>query len=104
MGANSTEMPSGMFSAFVKALFSSHPVRREERVARPVADVPIMEEEFVVAVPTMRNKKALGPNGFPAERWSASSSKPKQLVTRLCRLCCCADGCLDVKNAYNSAR
>lgn len=68
MGNNSAAMPAATVTAIVDALFPNHPLRREDGVRGPVPDVPEFSEmELVVAASAMRNNRAPGPDGVPAE-------------------------------------
>lgn len=68
MGASSLAIPVGTIMTILADIFSSHLVRQDEGPAEPLPGVTDSTEyELAVVVFDMRENKAPGPDGIPAE-------------------------------------
>lgn len=67
-----------VLAAIVDAIFQTHQLKMDEAVERPVAE--LSEHYLVVALSSMKNKRAPGPDVIPAEILKVIANSHSQLL------------------------
>lgn len=82
-----SQMSAETTTRIVDALFPSHPLR-EDAPEPEISNIPLFsEEELGVAVASLRNHKAPGPDGIPPEALKAAHRASPELLLRMYNAC-----------------
>ena len=81
-------MDENQIRFIVDGLFPRHPLRDREEYPGPLEDVPIFsEDELSLAASSLRNKKAPGPDGIPADVLRVAARSCPQVLLNMHNRC-----------------
>ncbi|XP_033229068.1 uncharacterized protein LOC117180687 [Belonocnema kinseyi] len=87
----SASMGAETMRHIVDVLFPTHPVREKDFYETPLTNIPFFtEEELIIAVTSLKNKKASGPDGIPAEVLKAVARVCPQILLYMMNACLAA--------------